>query len=157
MKKFVTVLTATAFTAAYSSAALASPDVYVVNFRSDKSVESQVLDNQLSSALSMVPAKVEKIDIDTSNAAKWEKSAHDAFNNDIVPVFNKWVGLPGFAAIVDARTKRVIGCVNNQFQASEIAREIGRMSDQAKGMARMSNASFTKTTACPPAHNLPPK
>lgn len=157
MKKFMTILTATAFTAAFASTAFATPDVYVVNFRSDKSAESQALDSQLSSALSMVPAKVEKIDIDISNAAKWEKSAHDAFNHDIVPVFNKWVGLPGFAAIVDARSKRVIGCVNNQFQASEIASEIGRMSAQSKGQATLSKASFTKSTACPPAFNTPPR
>jgi len=51
--------------------------------------------------------------------AKWEKGAHEAFDRDIVPVFNQWVGLPGFAAIVDAKSKRVIGCVNSTFPSTQ--------------------------------------
>jgi hypothetical protein len=100
---------------------------------------------------------VESVVIDTSTAAKWEKGAHEAFDRDIVPVFNKWVGLPGFAAVVDARSKRVIGCVNSQFSSSEMAQEIRRMASQATGSAYMSNASTrSKTTKCPEAHNKLP-
>ena len=132
-----------------------SADVYVVNFRSDQSVESQNLDNELKTALSMVNENVEHVVIDTSSAAKWEKSAHEAFDREIVPVFNKWVGLPGFAAIIDAGTKQVIGCVNGEFNANEIAKEIQRMASQAQGQAYFSRTSFTKSTNCPAAHNKP--
>ena len=158
MKKFVSVLTGLAFTAAFGgSAYAASPDVYVVNFRNDKSADSQALDGRLATALVGIGVNAEHVVIDTSNAAKWEKGAHEAFDRDIVPVFNKWVGLPGFAAIVDAKSKQVIGCVNSQFNSGEIASEIRRMAQRASGGSYMSNASTRiKTTQCPAAHNVPP-
>lgn len=158
MKKFAAFLATAAFTTAFGASAFASTaDVYVVNFRNEKNAESQALDRQLNSALSMMGSSVEHVVIDTTTAAKWEKGAHEAFDRDIVPVFNKWVGLPGFAAIVDAKSKRVLGCVNSRFSAGEIATEMRRMSSQVNGQAYMSKASMQKTTACPPAFNEPPK
>ena len=146
-------------------------DVYVVNFRNAKDVKSQQLDGQLASAIAISGVNAEEVVIDTTTAAKWEKSAHRAFDRDIVPVFNKWVGLPGFAAIVDAKSKRVIGCVNSTFDANEIAREIRQMASKAQGSAYLSNANYeftpddkykyiiktsvsSKTTRCPAAHNV---
>ena len=159
MKKFVSILAMAGFAAAMSADAFASsPDVYVVNFRNDKNTESQVLDSQLANALELVGGNTEEVVIDTSTAAKWEKGAHDAFNRDIVPVFNQWVGLPGFAAVVDADSKRIIGCVNSQFNANEMAREIKKMTARARGEAFTSRASTGgKTTKCPPAYNVVPE
>ena len=159
MRKFSSVIAMAAFAAALSADAFAtSPDVYVVNFRNDKNTESQVLDSQLTSALAQVGGSAEEVVIDTSTAAKWEKGAHEAFDRDIVPVFNQWVGLPGFAAIVDANTKSVIGCVNGKFSSSEMAREIQKMTSRSQGSAYLSRASIGgKTTQCPPAHNIIPK
>ncbi len=155
MKKLTALISAVALTSAFGATAFAS-DVYVVNFRQDDNAESQLLEAQLLSALSTV-GNAEHVVIDTSNAAKWEKSAHEAFDRDIVPVFNKWVGLPGFAAIVDAKTKRVMGCVNGTFSSSEMAEEINKMASRASGQAFMSRASTrTKTTQCPAAHNVDP-
>ena len=135
-----------------------SPHVYVVNFRNDTNAESQLLDSQLASAMAQIGGNAEEVIIDTSTAAKWEKGAHEAFDRNIVPVFNQWVGLPGFAAIVDANTKRVIGCVNGKFSASEMAREISKMSSRAQGSAYLSKASIGgKTTQCPPVYNVAPK
>ena len=158
MKKFSSVLAMAGFALALSADAFAaSPDVYVVNFRNDANSESQVLDSQLATALAQVGGNAEEVVIDTSTAAKWEKGAHEAFDRDIVPVFNQWVGLPGFAAIVDANTKRVIGCVNGQFSANEMAREINKMSAKAQGSAYLSKASVGgKTTQCPPVYNVDP-
>lgn len=158
MKKFAAFFAAATLTSAFGVTAFATtPDVYVVNFRNEKNTESQSLDRHLNAALTMVGNNVEQVVIDTTTAARWEKGAHEAFDREIVPLFNKWVGLPGFAAIVDAKSKRVLGCVNSQFNASEMARELQRMSAQAKGSAYMSNASTSgKTTACPPAYNTPP-
>ncbi len=157
MKKMIAFVSGVALTAAFGASAFAaSPDVYVVNFRNDKNAESQTLDSRLSSALVGL-GNVEHVVIDTSNAAKWEKGAHEAFDRDIVPVFNKWVGLPGFAAIVDAKSKRVIGCVNSQFDSGEIASEVRRMTAMASGNAYSSRVSTRiKTTQCPPAFNTPP-
>jgi len=127
MKKLTAFISGLAITAAFGSSAFAT-DVYVVNFRNAKDVKSQQLDG-----------------------------AHEAFDRDIVPVFNQWVGLPGFAAVVDAKSKRVIGCVNSTFDANEMAREIRQMASKAQGSAYLSNASVSsKTTRCPAAHNVDP-
>lgn len=159
MKKFASTLAVIGFVATLSAEAFAtSPDVYVVNFRNDKNTESQILDSQLATALAMVGGDAEEVVIDTSTAAKWEKAAHEAFDRNIVPVFNQWVGLPGFAAVVDADSKRVIGCVNDKFSADEMARELEKMTARAKGQAFKSNASTGgKTTKCPPVFNVVPE
>lgn len=158
MKKLIALLSAAVLTSTFGATAFAaSPDVYVVNFRADTSAESAQLDAQLASAMAIAGVQAEEITIDTSTAAKWEKGAHTAFDHDIVPVFNKWVGLPGFAAVVDAKSKRVIGCVNSRFDASEMAQELRKMASRASGSAYLSNASTrAKTTKCPPAFNVDP-
>lgn len=157
MTKLRTMIGATLIATAFGSTAFAaSPDVYVVKFRADTDAKSQTLDAQLSSAIAIAGANVEEVTIDTTNAARWEKSAHTAFDHDIVPVFNKWVGLPGFAAIVDAKSKRVLGCVNASFDANTMAAEIRKMSKKAAGSAYLSNASTRVSTQCPPAFNVDP-
>ena len=156
MKKLTALVSAFALTSAFGATAFAA-DIYVVNFRNATDVKSQQLDSQLASALAISGVNAEEVIIDISTAAKWEKGAHEAFDRDIVPVFNKWVGLPGFAAVVDAKSKRVIGCVNSTFDANEMAREIRQMASRAQGSAFLSNASVsTKTTRCPAAHNVDP-
>lgn len=158
MRRVTAFITTLALAAGFGATAFAaSPDVYVVNFRNATDANSQALDAQLSSAIAIAGVNTEEVVIDTSSAAKWEKSAHDAFDRDIVPVFNQWVGLPGFAAVVDAKSKRVIGCVNGRFSANEIAEELRKMSSRATGSAFMSKASVsTKTTKCPPVFNKDP-
>jgi len=149
----------------------ASPDVYVVNFRNSQDSNSVRLDGQLSTALAIAGVNAEEVVIDTSSAAKWEKGAHEAFDRDIVPVFNQWVGLSGFAVVVDAKSKRVIGCVNSTFSANEMAQKIREMASKASGSAYLSRASYdlsftpnenyivktsvnSKTTQCPAAYNV---
>ena len=159
-----------------------SPDVYVVNFRNAKDANSARLDSGLSTALAISGVNAEEVVIDTTTAAKWEKGAHEAFDRDIVPVFNQWVGLTGFAVVVDAKSKRVIGCVNSTFSANEMAEKIRQMASRADGSAYLSKASLehdiyglnggfekdsnqsyiikatinTKTTNCPAPHNVDP-
>ena len=152
--KLVSLLAAATVMASATTAFANSPDTYVVNFRHNDAAESQVLDGNIAAALQMAGVNAEEVTIDTSTAAKWEKGAHEAFDRDIVPVFNKWVGLPGFAAIVDARSKRVVACVNSKFSASEIASEVRRQTKMAASRAALTDASVSvKTTECPPAHN----
>lgn len=158
MKRLSSFLAATVVTAAFAAPVFAaSPDVYVVNFRNAQDNNSARLDGQLSSALALSGVNAEEVVIDTSTAAKWEKGAHEAFDRDIVPVFNQWVGLPGFAAVVDAKSKRVIGCVNSSFSANEMADKLRQMAASTTGSAYMSRASVsTKTTRCPAPHNVDP-
>ena len=156
MKRLTSIFAAMLVTASITAPAFAaSPDVYVVNFRNAEDTNSTRLDGQLASALAISGVNAEEVIIDTSTAAKWEKGAHEAFDRDIVPVFNQWVGLPGFAAVVDAKTKRVIGCVNSAFSADEMAEKIRQMASTSSGSAYLSRASVsTKTTRCPAAHNV---
>lgn len=148
------ILTTAALVAIAAPAFASSPDTYVVNFRNNDAAESTVLDANIASAMATAGVNAEIVVIDTSTDAGWEKGAHEAFDRDIVPLFNKWVGLPGFAAIVDARTKRVISCVNSKHSASEIASEIRAKTQMASGRATKIDASVSfKTTECPPAHN----
>ncbi len=155
MRKGTKIISTLVIATAFAGTAFASsPDAYVVNFSKSTDVNSQKLTQNLNSALAISGANVEEVVVDTSSAAKWEKSAHEAFDRDIVSVFNQWVGLPGFAAVVDARTKRVLGCVNSQFTANEIADELRKMASKAQRKAYMSKASVTtKTTQCPPVYN----
>ncbi len=157
MKTLSSLIGAAVITAAFGTTAYASsPDVYVVNFRNAKDVKSQQLDGQLSTAMAIAGVNAEEVIIDTTTAAKWEKGAHEAFDRDIVPVFNKWVGLPGFAAVVDAKTKRVIGCVNSSVEATAMAEDLRKMAARAAGSAYMSRASINSRTQCPAAHNVDP-
>jgi len=158
MKRLSTIFAAALVTTAFAAPAFAaSPDIYVVNFRNAQDNNSARLDGELSTAIAIAGVNAEEVVIDTSTAAKWEKGAHEAFDRDIVPVFNQWVGLPGFAAVVDAKSKKVIGCVNSAFSANEMAEKIRQMAAISEGSAYMSRASVTtKTTNCPTAHNVDP-
>ncbi|GLQ19288.1 hypothetical protein ACFFUB_12780 [Algimonas porphyrae] len=135
--------------------AMAAPDVYVVNFRNDGEPASKMLDDALSAAIKIAGVEAEEVIVDTTTAAKWERSAHDAFNRNLVPVFNRWVGLPGFAAIVDADTKAVIGCVTPRIAPTEMARALRQMAQTAQGQAVMTRASTSSATECPADYNTP--
>lgn len=158
MKLLTSIAAAALLSTAFAAPAFAaSPDIYVVNFRNAEDNNSARLDGQLSTALAISGVNAEEVVIDTSTAAKWEKGAHEAFDRDIVPVFNQWVGLPGFAAVVDAKSKKVIGCVNSTFSANEMADKIRQMAAASTNSAYMSRASVsTKTTRCPAPHNVDP-
>lgn len=156
MKLKTVALVSALLTAVIAAPAFASPDVYVVNFRHADDVKSQQLDGRLQNALAMASVNAEEVVIDTSTAAKWEKAAYEAFHRDLVPVFNKWVGLPGFAAIVDADTKAVIGCVTPDFDTSDMAKELRNMATVARGNAVTTQVSNrAQLTRCPEAHNAP--
>jgi len=136
--------------------AFASPDVYLVNFRHAKNTQSQQLDSQLPTAIALAKINAEEVIIDTTTAAKWEKSAHDAFNRNIIPVFNKWVGLPGFVAVVDAKSKTVIGCIDATRTASDMALDMKTMAGAASGEARLVHASTAAAgSPCPATFNQP--
>lgn len=157
MTFFSTTAVSTLLALVIAAPAFAVPDVYVVNFRHAQDAKSQQLDSQLSTALKMAQVNAEEVVVDTTTAAKWEKAAHDAFNRDIVPVFNKWVGLPGFAAVVDANSKAIIGCIDATRTASDMARDIASMTRSANGQPRMTQASSSLAgSPCPATFNQPP-
>lgn len=150
MKTLNTLLGAGLVAAAFAMPAQAA-DVVVMKFRADDCATCSTMENQVDTAVAMVGTeKVSTITIDTSNAALWEKGAHEAFDKNVVPVFNQYVGLTGLTVIVDSKTQRPIGCVNSNYDAQSVASFLQRASGQAtttRASVRVDNFN------CPPAHN----
>jgi len=150
MKK-LTILLSTAIVALSSVSANAA-DVYVVKFRADDCQTCTAMDSKINSAMNMVASdRVEELTIDSTNALKWEVSAHTAFDNNIVPQFNKWIGKTGFTAIVDAKTQRTIGCVTDGTDVYKTANLI----KSAAGLAHDRTVSNRSGEfQCPPTFNV---
>lgn len=88
MTKFTALLGAALLSLTASNAF--AVDVTIVKFQSIDCATCIAVDSQLNSAMAMVGSqKVEEITIDSSNALKWEVSAHNAFDKNVVPQFNK--------------------------------------------------------------------
>lgn len=155
MKKYTALLGAGLISlTALSATAAQNPDIYVVKFRSNDCAQCIQLETQLSTALTMVSSEqVEEVTIDTSNGLKWEVSAHTAFDRNIVPQFNKWVGLTGFVAVIDSKTGNTIGCVDGKDNAYKMANFI-------KSAARLPHdrpvANRATEFSCPPTYNVDP-
>ncbi len=153
MKKLITLLGAATVALSFSATAQAA-DVVVMKFQADDCQSCAIIGSQVDTAMAMVGTdRVQEVTVDVSNAALWEKGAHESFDADVVPVFNKYVGLTGFAAVVDKKTRRTIGCVNENYDASQVAELIKRA-------ARIPHSSAASTRVdnfkCPPAHNKLP-
>lgn len=153
MKKLTTLLGAVALFSAFTTTAHAA-DVVVVKFSADDCATCSIVESQVDTAMAMVGSNsVKDITVDISNAASWEAGAHAAFDADVVPVFNKYVGLTGFAAVVDVNTRRTVGCVNENYNADQVADLI----KQAASIATTTRASTRITNfKCPPAFNKVP-
>ena len=154
MKKLSALLGAAIVSMTAANAYASDADVYVVKFRSNDCQTCAVMESQVATALNMVrSAKVEEVTIDSSNALKWEVSAHTAFDHNIVPQFNKWVGLTGFTAVVDAKTQRTLGCFNDRTDVYKSTNFIKKAAGLPYDRAIANRPSeFT----CPPVHNVDP-
>ena len=144
---------------------------YVFVFVNDTDPSSISLNRKVAKSIPLLSKYVEHVHINTSTAAKWEKGMHEAFDRDVVPMINKYIGLPGFATIVDARSKRTVGCIYDLHSDDEVVSVIENFIVDMDGSAYLSNASYSgngfleefqkiefsyKTTTCPPAHNVDP-
>lgn len=102
----------------------ATPDVYVVMFRADYCAPCKVVEPALGQALSSLrDPRIEYVHIDIG-AGNGERNAHTVFDRGLVQQYNMWLGVTGFAAIIDGDTKQTLGCVNMQYDASSIAMHI---------------------------------
>jgi len=107
MKKlFKTALTATALTLGLG------PDVYVMMFSADYCAPCRIVEPRLNQALlNLRDPGIEYVNIDIS-AGNGDLNAHAVFDRGLVTQYNTWLGVTGFAAIVDGDTKRTMGCIN---------------------------------------------
>ena len=130
------------------SDALPAPELYVVMFRADWCAPCKVVEPRLQAVLDdLDDAEVEYVLIDISTPAHGEVGAHAAFDREIVPQYNRWLGLTGFAAVVDATTKQTLGCVNMLYDRASMAAHIRNLKTHA--VADQPSLDIT----CPPPNN----
>jgi len=125
-----------------------TPELYVVMFRADWCAPCKIVEPNVSQALNTLrDPSIEYVTIDISNPNLSEISAHYAFDRQIVPQYNRWLGVTGFAAIIDATTKTTLGCVNMQYSPNDMATHIRNLKTYA--LANQAAVDFT----CPDANN----
>lgn len=122
------------------------PEMYVVMFRADWCAPCKIVEPNLDQALkNLRNPDIKPIIIDISNPDISLRSAHTAFDHNIVRQYNEWMGVTGFAAIIDADTKNTLGCVNMTY-------DIGAMTNHIKNLktyARANQKSFDITCPAP--------
>lgn len=131
-----------------SANAANNPDMYVVVFRADWCGPCRILEPQLKQALnSLRDPGLEYVEIDITNPGRSEIGAHRAFDRQIVPQYNKWLGVTGFAVMIDADTKNTLGCVNIEYDAGSMAKHIKNLKTYAVTNRRANDLT------CPAANN----
>lgn len=151
MKK--TLIFTAALSALSMSAPLSATDIVVMKFVADDCQTCTTMESRVDNAIAVVGKEhVTSVTIDTSNAAKWEGSGYVAFDADVVPVFNQYAGLTGFTAVVDPKTKSLIGCVNDDDNSSKITDLI-----QTAAASRGTSPVLSGNYQCPPIKNKPPQ
>lgn len=109
-----------------------APAIYVVMFHADWCGPCKVVEPNLKHALEALrDPSIEHIVIDITYPHTSERSAHLAFDRNIVRQYNEWMGVTGFAAIIDADTKNTLGCVNLMYDASSMATHIKNLKTYA--------------------------
>ena len=122
------------------------PDVYVVMFRADYCAPCKVVEPALNQALETLrDPRIEYVHIDIGSG-NGEKNAHLVFDRGIVQQYNMWLGVTGFAAIIDGDTKQTLGCVNMNYDSGSIAMHIKTLQKAAQN--NQSNFDLT----CPQAN-----
>lgn len=150
MKTLKALLGTAIFTMSAANAFAA--DVYVIKFRADDCQTCSVMENKLSTAMRLVNSNsVEEVTIDSTNAILWEKSAHTAFDRNVVPQFNKWIGKTGFVVVVDAKTQRTIGCMSSKDSEHKMANFIKSAAGLPASHQVSNNSSQFR---CPAAQNV---
>lgn len=126
-----------------------APDVYVVMFRADWCGPCKIIEPKISQVLeTLSDPKIEYVTIDISNPMASEVSAHAAFDRNIVAQYNRWLGVTGFAAIVDGDTKETLGCVNMMYNVPAMTAHIKNL----KTFATSNQKAFDLT--CPEPNNV---
>lgn len=114
-----------------------TPLVQVVFMTADWCANCEVLRPELTAAISRVEG-VRRIDMDATTPARRMQSADAAVANNVVAQHDAWIGRTGFAAIVDAKTHRTLGCVTASWKAPEIEGALRRATSNARGSAHRS-------------------
>ncbi len=126
-----------------------TPDMYVVVFRADWCGPCQVMEPKLRSAMNELrDPRVEYVEFDLTNTQS-QLPAHKAFDRQIVPQYNQWFPMTGFAVMIDADSKRTLGCINQTYDVASMKSHLRNLKAQA-----VSNR-YTQDLTCPPPNNIP--
>ena len=126
-----------------------TPSVYVVMFRADWCAPCKVVEPNITQALnSLRDPSIEYVTFDITDPSRSELSAHRAFDRQLVSQYNSWMGVTGFAAIIDGDTKQTLGCVNMMYDAQSTARHIRNLKTFA--VANQPSMVFTCPEPNPP-------
>lgn len=124
-----------------------TPDIYVVMFHADWCAPCKVVNPALDQALKQIrDPRIEYVRIDISGG-NGDYNANAVFDRGIVQQYNMWLGVTGFAAIIDGDTKQTLGCVNMTYDAQSMAMHIRNL----QAAAQQNVATFDLT--CPEANN----
>ena len=114
------------------AAAQSSTELYVVMFRADWCAPCKIVEPNMNQALNNLrDPSIEYVTIDITTPSISEVSAHRAFDRNIVPQYNSWLGVTGFAAIIDATTKQTLGCVNLKYSPQDMATHVRNLKTYA--------------------------
>jgi len=131
----ILIIISTIFMAAFwnvSAKASQSTDMYVVMFRADWCGPCKIVEPALDKALrGLNDPAIEYVTVDITTPYLSERSAHLAFDRDIVQQYNMWMGVTGFAAIIDADTKNTLGCVNLAYDSGAMMMHIRNLKTYA--------------------------
>lgn len=149
LKSINIALTATAMTlgAGLTATAQLTPDVYVMMFSADYCAPCRIVEPALNQALlSLSDPGIEYVNIDISKG-QGDLNAHTVFDRGLVAQYNTWLGVTGFAAIIDGDTKRTLGCVNISYDAASMAAHIKNLKTAAQ------TNQVTHDLTCPEPNN----
>ena len=124
------------------------PDMYVVMFRADWCGPCKIVEPNLNRAIrALNDPGIRVITIDVTDSPRIDRSAHIAFDNNIVAQYNQWYGVTGFAAMIDPDTKNTLGCVNMMYNADAMTAHIRNL----KTYAMTNQPAFNVTCPAPNA------
>jgi len=124
-----------------------TPDVYVVMFHADWCGPCKVVNPVLDQALRQLnDPRIEYLRIDISGG-NGEYNGHAVFDRGIVRQYNMWLGVTGFAAIIDGDTKQTLGCVNMNYDTRAMGQHIRGLQAAAQ------QNQPTYDTTCPAPNN----
>ena len=130
------------------AAAPAQPDIYVVMFRADYCAPCKIVEPALANALqSIADPRIEFVNIDIG-AGNGSWNANAVFDRGIVAQYNMWLGVTGFAAVIDSSTKQTLGCVNMTYDQDSMASHIRNL----QAAAQADRPSFDLT--CPESNGV---
>ena len=124
-----------------------TPDIYVVMFHASWCGPCKVVNPALDRALqNLNDPRIEYLRIDISSGSG-DYNGHAVFDRGIVRQYNMWLGVTGFAAIIDGDTKRTMGCVNLTYDSDAMTMHIRNL----QNAAQQNIETFDIT--CPEANN----